>query len=64
MPGTRSLLSVSEAAELVGRHPETIRTWIKEEGLDAEKVRGSSPSGYEYRIEEDDLIEFMQVEEK
>lgn len=56
------LLSPSEAGDLIGRHAETIRNWIKEEGLEARKVRGRSPSGYEYRVRQSDLLDFIRVE--
>jgi len=43
------MLTVPEAARRTGRHPETIRRWIREGRLAARKV------GTQHVIEEDDL---------
>lgn len=45
------MLTVPEAARLAGRHPETIRRWIREGRLRAHKV------GTQHVIEPDDLVE-------
>lgn len=49
------LLSVTQAAQRVGRDPETIRRWIRAGRLRAQK------NGNKHLIEEDDLA--MAVEE-
>lgn len=50
------MLTVPEAADIMGRSRATIRRWIKNKGLPAERVRGRS--GHEYRIDPEDLHEF------
>ena len=45
------MLTVPEAARRAGRHPETIRRWIREGRLRAHKV------GTQHVIEADDLVE-------
>jgi uncharacterized protein len=45
------MLTVPEAARRAGRHPETIRRWIREGRLRAHKV------GTQHVIEPDDLVE-------
>jgi excisionase family DNA binding protein len=46
------MLTVREAALRVGRHPETVRRWIREGKLAARKV------GMQHVIEERDLAAF------
>jgi excisionase family DNA binding protein len=46
------MLTVPEAARRVGRHPETVRRWIREGKLAARKV------GTQHVIEERDLTAF------
>lgn len=43
------MLTVPEAAKRVGKHPETVRRWIREGKLRARKV------GTQHVIEEEDL---------
>lgn len=49
------MLTVPEAARRSGRHPETVRRWIREGKLRADKV------GTQHVIAEDDL-EAMMIE--
>lgn len=51
MPG----LSVKEAADLIGYHPQTVRKKIKEGTLQARKANG--PNGPEWRIDPQDVEE-------
>ena len=51
------MLTVPEAARRAGRHPETIRRWIREGRLRAHKV------GTQHVIEADDLVEVTGAEE-
>lgn len=51
MPG----LSVKEAADLIGYHPQTVRSKIKQGILKAEKFHGSN--GPEWRIDPEDVEE-------
>lgn len=53
-------LTVPDVVELTGRHPETVRRWIRQGDLDAMKIRGRS--GHEWLIREQDLLEFLRVE--
>lgn len=57
-----TLLSVPDAAEFTGRHVDTIRRWINERGLKATKIPGRGRHGYEFRIKESDLMEFLKKE--
>ena len=46
LDGSRTpLLTVEEVARLVGRHPYTIRSWIKAGRLRATRVAGTGPKG-------------------
>lgn len=47
------MLTVPEAARRAGRHPETIRRWIREGKLRARKV------GTQHVLEEEDLDEVL-----
>ena len=51
-------LTVQEVADLFGRQPQTVRTWIRGGRLDAYKLRGN-----EYRITRRAVEEF-QVRER
>lgn len=51
------MVTVSEAAELVGKEPETIRRWIRSGRLPARKV------GTRYVIEEADLDGLVEDEQ-
>ena len=51
------MLTVPEAARRAGRHPETIRRWIREGRLRAHKV------GTQHVIEADDLVAVTEVGE-
>ena len=42
---TKSHYTVEEVAEMTGRAPYTVRTWIKAGRLQAERVDGSGPRG-------------------
>ena len=44
------MVTVPEAARRIGRHPETVRRWIREGRLPATRV------GTQHLIEEDDLL--------
>lgn len=57
-----NFLTVREVAEMTGRHPETVRRWIRSDMLDAHTVPGGGRAGHEYRVRESDLIEFLQSE--
>jgi excisionase family DNA binding protein len=48
------MLTVAEAARRSGRHPETIRRWIREGRLRAKKV------GTQHIIEEEDLESMLE----
>ncbi len=47
------MLTVPEAARRAGRHPETIRRWIREGKLRARKV------GTHYVLKESDLVDLL-----
>jgi excisionase family DNA binding protein len=51
------MLTVTEAARLAGKHPETIRRWIRSGRLPATKV------GARYAIERSDLERLLDVDE-
>jgi excisionase family DNA binding protein len=42
---TKSHLTVEEVADLTGRAAYTIRRWIKEKRLKAERIKGGGPKG-------------------
>ena len=51
---TSSLISVDDAAKLTGRHPKTVRRWIREGLLPAKKL------GRSYQINPSDLwVEYV-----
>ena len=50
------MLTVPEAAERVGRNPETIRRWIRSGRLSAQKV------GTQHLVDEGDLDALLAVE--
>lgn len=52
------MLTVPQAAERAGRHPETIRRWIREGKLRAEKV------GTQHVIEDRDLDAVLGEDEQ
>jgi excisionase family DNA binding protein len=37
--------TVDEVAELTGRKPYTVRTWIKEKRIEASRIDGTGPKG-------------------
>jgi excisionase family DNA binding protein len=52
----KEYLTVKEAAKYLKKHPSTIRRWIKERKLRAEKIAGKYGV---YLISRSDLLEFM-----
>lgn len=51
--------NVFEIAQMVGRDPATVRTWIYQGYLKAEKVKGTSPTGYVWHVAKKDLDKFL-----
>jgi excisionase family DNA binding protein len=51
-------ITVPDAARRTGRHPETIRRWIREGKLAASKV------GTQHLIEERDLAAMLEIENR
>lgn len=49
--------SVSEAAEILGRDPNTVRIYIRDE-----KLKASKPGGKGWRIKKEDLDNFINEE--
>lgn len=54
----KEFLTLSEAAELIGIHRETIRRWHLKEGLKSYKFKNT------LRFKKEDLIEFMNNDDK
>jgi excisionase family DNA binding protein len=52
------MITVPEAAERVGRDPETVRRWIRSGRLRARKI------GTQHVIDEQDLIPFEEEDEE
>lgn len=50
------MITVPEAARRVGRHPETVRRWIREGRLRARKI------GTQHVIEENELVAMLDDE--
>ena len=42
---SKSHFTVDEVAEMTGRAPYTVRTWIKQKQIKAERVAGTGPRG-------------------
>ena len=57
-PGVGRLLTIEETAEIVGRSPSTVRTWLNTEQLDGLKLNGRS-----WRIRESALRSFIEQQE-
>lgn len=55
-----NLLTVSEVADLTGRHAETVRRWIRDGNLEAHTLPYGGRAGHEYRIRERDLLDFLR----
>lgn len=54
----KDYLTVEEAAKYLKKHPSTLRRWIKERNLKAEKLGGKYGV---YIIGRSDLLEFMMT---
>lgn len=56
-------LTITEAAELTGRHPNTIRNWVREGRL--EHVREEPyPGGTRYLLWEDEMLTMIAIPER
>ena len=55
MKKIKDILTVKEAAKVLKKHPATIRRWIRERKLPAEKLSGKYGI---YLIARSDLLEF------
>jgi excisionase family DNA binding protein len=58
------LLKVREAARLANVHPETVRRWVRRGLLPVVRIPGRGSGGKEFRIVEDELIEFLQLDQE
>jgi len=56
MAKLKDFLTVKEAAKVLKKHPGTIRRWIRERRLPAQKLGGKYGI---YLIPRNDLLEFM-----
>lgn len=53
----KEMLTLSEAAKLIGVHPETLRRWHLKEGLKTYKFKKT------LRIEKQDLMDFLSMKD-
>lgn len=56
MAKIKDFLTVKEAAKILKKHPGTIRRWIREKRIPAEKLSGKYGI---YLIARSDVLEFM-----